>query len=90
MTLWGGRFTGKPDALAYQFNASLPFDQRLWAQDIRGSQAWALALGRAGVLTGEEAAQLVTGLERVREEFAAGTFAFAPSDEDIHTAVERR
>ena len=58
LKLWGGRFTGAPDQLAYQFNASLPFDRRLWAQDIRGSQAWAAALARAGVLTTAEAAQL--------------------------------
>jgi argininosuccinate lyase len=90
LPLWGGRFTDKPDDLAFRFNASLPFDQRLWAQDVRGSQAWARALARAGVLTADEAAQLVAGLDRVRAEFEAGTFAFAPGDEDIHTAVERR
>lgn len=90
MKLWGGRFTDSPDQLAYKFNASLPFDQRLWAQDIRGSQAWATALARAGVLTNSEAAQLVAGLDQVRGEFEAGTFAFLPADEDIHTAVERR
>jgi argininosuccinate lyase len=88
--LWGGRFTEKPDDLAYQFNASLPFDQRLWAEDIRGSQAWAQALARAKVLTAEQSEQLVAGLERVRGEFEAGAFSFAPGDEDIHTAVERR
>ena len=88
--LWGGRFSDKPDDLAFQFNASLPFDQRMWAQDIQGSQAWARALARAGVLTEAEAGQLVEGLNRVRAEFEAGTFSFGPSDEDIHTAVERR
>ena len=90
MKLWGGRFSEGADARAHAFNASLPFDQRLWAEDIRGSEAWARALGRAGVLTGEEAAQLVEGLGRVHAEFEAGSFAFAPADEDIHTAVERR
>ena len=90
MKLWGGRFTGSSDAKAHLFNASLPFDQRLWAQDIRGSQAWARALARAGVLTAGEAAQLVEGLGRVHAEFEAGAFIFAPADEDIHTAVERR
>ncbi len=90
MKLWGGRFDDEADEQAYQFNASLPFDRRLWDEDIRGSQAWAHALGAAGVLAAAEAAQLVAGLERVRAEFAAGAFAFQPSDEDIHTAVERR
>lgn len=90
MKLWGGRFSEGADARAHLFNASLPFDQRLWAQDIRGSQAWARALARAGVLTAEEAALLVGGLGRVRGEFETGAFGLAPADEDIHTAVERR
>jgi len=90
MKLWGGRFSGTPDELAFRFNASLPFDQRLWAQDIRGSVAWVRALARAGVLTTEEADVIAGGLAQVHTEFAAGRFAFAPADEDIHTAVERR
>ncbi len=88
--LWGGRFSANPNALAFQFNASLPFDQRLWREDIRGSGAWALALVQAGVLTPLEGAQIAAGLERVHQEFESGAFQFAPSDEDIHTAVERR
>ncbi len=88
--LWGGRFSEDPDKLAYQFNASLALDQRLWAQDIAGSQAWAQALAQAGVISAAEAAQLATGLEKVRAEFETGAFAFQPDDEDIHTAVERR
>ena len=46
-----GRFTGKTDPLMERFNESLPFDKRMWAEDIRGSQAYAKALGKAGVLT---------------------------------------
>jgi argininosuccinate lyase len=88
--LWGGRFSEDPNALAFQFNASLSFDQRLWREDIRGSAAWARALARAGVITTAESELLVGGLERVRAEFASDAFQFAPSDEDIHTAVERR
>src|ERR1700737_2715229 len=90
MKLWGGTFSEPPDALAYRFNASLAFDQRLWDVDIRGSIAWAGALARAGVLTQLEADQIKSGLHQVHSEFAAGSFAFQPSDEDIHTAVERR
>jgi len=90
MKMWGGTFSEPPDALAYRFNASLPFDQRLWEVDIRGSIAWAAALARAGVVAAAEAEQIQAGLGRVQAEFAAGTFAFAPLDEDIHTAVERR
>jgi argininosuccinate lyase len=88
--LWGGRFSESLDALAHQLNASLPFDQRLWREDIRGSLAWAGALGRANVLTATEVEQITAGLRRVYAEFESGAFVFAPGDEDIHTAVERR
>jgi argininosuccinate lyase len=90
MTLWGGRFGGKLDPAAWALNTSLPFDQRLAAQDVRGSQAWAQALVQAGVLSDEENRQIQLGLETIAAEFADGRFAFEASDEDIHTAVERR
>ncbi len=89
-TLWGGRFDGKSDPDAFALNASLPFDRRLADQDVRGSLAWAAALVEAGVLTRPEGERIAAGLEQIRAEFQAGTFTFAPSDEDIHTAVERR
>ncbi|MBP7693940.1 MAG: argininosuccinate lyase, partial [Anaerolineales bacterium] len=88
--LWGGRFAEGTDTLAHRLNASLPFDQRLWREDIAGSLAWAQALAEAGTLTALEAVQITAGLQQVHDEFAAGAFAFAPADEDIHTAVERR
>ncbi|MBL8093127.1 MAG: argininosuccinate lyase [Anaerolineales bacterium] len=88
--LWGGRFDGKVDPLAHQLNQSLSVDQRMWREDVAGSVAWAGALGAAGVVTTEEADRLQTGLRQVQTEFEAGSFAFAPGDEDIHTAVERR
>lgn len=88
--LWGGRFAQETDRLVQQFNASLPFDVRLYNEDIDGSIAWARALAAAGVLAKEEAATIVDGLEQVRREFAEGTVAFLDSDEDVHTAVERR
>ncbi len=88
--LWGGRFTGKTDPLMEQFNASIRFDRQLWQADIRGSQAYARALARAGLLTQTEAEQLVSGLDQVAEEWAQGAFVLAEGDEDIHTANERR
>ncbi len=88
--LWGGRFSVETDALMERFNASLEIDRRMYAADIRGSQAYARALVGAGVLTEAEGAQIVDGLGRVLAELEAGVFAFAPADEDIHTAVERR
>ncbi len=90
MTLWGGRFSTKLDEQAWILNTSLPFDQRLAAQDVRGSIAWAGGLLKAGVLTETEYAAIVQGLNTIAEEFAQKTFTFHESDEDIHTAVERR
>jgi argininosuccinate lyase len=90
MTLWGGVFSEPSDADLRALNDSLPFDKRMYAQDIRGSIAWANALARAGVLTADEAATLIVGLEKVKAEWDAGTFEIAAGDEDIHTAVERR
>ncbi len=89
-TLWGGRFSGALDARMKQFNDSINFDMRLWDADIRGSIAYAQALARAGVITRHECQRLVKGLRQVHEEFAQGQFAVQPTDEDIHTAVERR
>lgn len=57
---------------------------------LQGSQAYAKALAKAGILTDEEAMQLVAGLDKVAAEWAAGTFEVKPGDEDIHTANERR
>ncbi len=90
MTLWSGRFKGKLDPAAWALNASLPFDQRLALQDVRGSIAWACALMDAGVLSKVEAAMITTGLETIAGEFETGEFIFREDDEDIHTAVERR
>jgi argininosuccinate lyase len=88
--LWGGRFSKPTDSLVHQFNASIGFDARLYAEDIRASQAWARALVPAAVLSQAEAETIVGHLEEIRVEFETGNFAFAPGDEDIHTAVERR
>ncbi len=88
--LWGGRFTQGTDPQMWALNASIMTDRRLAFHDIRGSQAWVRALQKAGVLTDEEAQTLQTGLQAVAEEFVSGQFVFAPTDEDIHTAVERR
>lgn len=88
--LWGGRFTGATDPLMEKFNESLPFDKRMWAQDLTGSQGYARALAKAGVLTADEATVIVDGLEAVRREWASGAFVVKSGDEDIHTANERR
>ena len=90
MTLWSGRFSAKLDDKAFALNTSLLFDQRLAVQDVKGSVAWVDALFRAGVLTQDESSRIISGLEAVQAEFESGSFAFVDSDEDIHTAVERR
>jgi argininosuccinate lyase len=74
----------------WALNASIEFDIRLADQDLRGSRAWATALGEAGVLTYEEHAQISEGLRVIWVEFQTGAFTVKPGDEDIHTAVERR
>ena len=90
MKLWGGRFDGEIDSFAHNYNASLSFDVRLYDEDITASIVWAWGLVGAGVLTPPEAERIVKGLEGVRAEFREGTFEFNPSDEDVHSAVERR
>lgn len=90
MKLWAGRFDAATDELMEQFHRSLPFDRRLYDADISGSIAYASALARAGLIGDNEGDTLVDGLERIRTEFASGEFEPQPTDEDIHTAVERR
>ncbi|MDX2140724.1 MAG: argininosuccinate lyase [Chloroflexota bacterium] len=90
MTLWGGAFALPPDESLRRLNDSFSFDRRMYAQDIDGSIAYARALARAGVLTGDETDAIVRGLEQVQREFDTGAFVVQPGDEDIHTAVERR
>jgi len=88
--LWGGRFTGDTDPLMEKFNASIGYDKRLWKVDIRGSKAYATALERANILTSEEKDAIHNGLDQVYKEWEDGLFELQPSDEDIHTANERR
>lgn len=88
--LWGGRFAKETDQLVRRFNDSIGFDRRLWREDLDGSSVWAQGLARAGLLTAEEAAQIVDGLQRVAAEWEAGVFALQAGDEDVHTANERR
>lgn len=90
MTLWGGRFRSKLDPDAWTLNASISFDKRLADFDVRGSLAWAKAIYQAGVLTCEEHDLISHGLWIIGEELAEGSFVYQDSDEDIHTAVERR
>jgi argininosuccinate lyase len=86
--LWGGRFSAGPSPLLEQVNRSIGVDFRLWPFDVQLSQAWAEALGAAGVIPETESRVLIQGLEAVGRRLAAGVTP-APSDEDIHTFIDR-
>src|ERR687889_428035 len=88
--LWGGRFGASPAEAFERLNASIPFDIRLAPYDIQGSIAHARMLGERGIIPVEEVEDLVRGLRSVLEEVWSGRFSWALSDEDVHTAVERR
>jgi argininosuccinate lyase len=89
-TLWHGRFTGGPSESLLAYTVSLPFDQRMWRDDIVGSKAHVRGLERVGLLSVAERDSVLTALDGVAEEMTLGTFEFVDSDEDIHTAIERR
>ncbi len=88
--LWGGRFAGGVDPLAWQYNASISFDFRLAKVDIQGSKAWAKGLHKAGVIRAEELYLILDGLEKIYHEIETSEFCIQPADEDVHTAIERR
>ena len=89
-TLWHGRFDEGPAAELLAFTESLSFDQRMWPDDLVGSRAHVKMLGHVGILAPEEVEVIVEGLDAVGTELAEGRFVFVESDEDVHTAVERR
>jgi argininosuccinate lyase len=88
--LWGGRFGGtKPADALFALSRSTRFDWRLAPHDLAGSRAHARALRHAGLLDDDELAAMLAGLDGLAADVAAGTFTPAPSDEDVHTALER-
>ncbi len=90
MKLWGGRFETGPSEVFERFSGSLDFDRRLIDADIRGSQAFARALERVGILTAEERAAIVAAFDQIRAESAAPAFYEGAADEDVHTLVIRK
>jgi len=90
MKLWGGRFEQAPTEIFERFSGSLSFDRRLLEADIRGSQAWARALERAGILTAIERERIVTSLEEILAEAAERDVFAGADDEDVHTFVIRK
>ncbi|MEY2433755.1 MAG: argininosuccinate lyase [Acidimicrobiaceae bacterium] len=89
-TLWHGRFEQGPSSELLAFSESLSFDRRLAPYDVRGSRAHVNGLVRAGILSGDEATEVLAALDQVANELEEGKLAFEPTDEDIHTAIERR
>lgn len=89
-TLWHGRFGGGPAESLMAYTVSLPFDRTMWRDDITGSAAHVRGLERVGLLTGAERDSILAALDQVSDEMQSETFVFVESDEDIHTAVERR
>jgi len=88
--MWGGRFSGGPNDIMEEINASIGFDQRFFAQDIRASKAHAEMLGAQNIITPEDAQSICDGLDQVYREIETGTFTFKRSLEDIHMNVEAR
>src|SRR5712675_3147709 len=86
--LWGGRFSTPTAAALESLNRSIGTDYRLWPFDINLSQAWAVALWGAGVLTLEESKKIERGLAAVGQKLATGAQPL-PSDEDVHTLIDR-
>jgi argininosuccinate lyase len=90
MKLWGGRFEEGPSEVFERFSGSLHFDKRLVDADIRGSQAFARALERVGILSAQERDTLVKAFDELREEARERAFFEGATDEDIHTLVIRK
>jgi len=86
--LWGGRFSKNTDALVDDFNSSIRFDKRMYAQDILGSQAHASMLGKSGIIPNEDAELIVKTLGEILEDIEAGKVEFSIEAEDIHMNVE--
>ena len=88
--MWGGRFAEGPAAVMREINASIPFDKRLWQQDIRASKAHVAMLANQGIVSAEDAAQISAGLDQIAADYAANGVPVDLSLEDIHMATEAR
>ncbi len=86
--LWGGRFTKETDQLVYNFNASISFDKRFYAQDMKGSMAHVRMLAKQGILTEEERDQILDGLNGILKDVEEGRLEITSEYEDIHSFVE--
>ncbi len=88
--MWGGRFAKGPDAIMSKINASIDFDQKLYAEDIAGSKAHAQMLVSQGIITKADASAITKGLDEIKAEIEGGKFKFSQALEDIHLNIESR
>ncbi|WP_421927389.1 argininosuccinate lyase [Neoaquamicrobium sediminum] len=88
--MWGGRFASGPAAVMEAINASIGFDRKLYAQDIRGSIAHSEMLAETGIISADDQKKIAHGLNTILSEIEAGTFEFSARLEDIHMNVEAR
>ena len=88
--MWGGRFSSRPADIMQAINVSIGVDQRLWAQDLAGSRAHCRMLMAQTIITAEDGAAILGGLDTVEAEITGGTFPFRDAYEDIHMNVEAR
>ena len=86
--LWGGRFTKATDQMVYDFNASIGFDQKLFAQDVRGSRAHVKMLAKVGVITEGERDEILKGLDGIEADVNSGALEITSEYEDVHSFVE--
>lgn len=88
--MWGGRFSAGPGEIMAEINASIGYDQRLFAHDIAGSLAHCDMLSATGIISEADAAEIKRGLEQVQSEIQSGAFTFSRALEDIHMNIEAR
>ncbi len=88
--IWGGRFGSGPGEIMEEINASIGFDRRLFAQDIKASKAHAKMLADRAIISRKDAAEIIRGLDKVQSEIESGSFTFSRALEDIHMNIERR
>ncbi|MBK5264367.1 MAG: argininosuccinate lyase [Alphaproteobacteria bacterium] len=88
--MWGGRFAEGPASVMREINASIPFDKRLWRQDIAGSKAHVAMLAQQGIVAAQDAAAISAGLDQIAAEFEANGVTENLDLEDIHMHVEAR
>ncbi len=86
--LWGGRFTGSINELAWNFNASITFDKRFLEVDVQGSKAHAQMLAKQGIITDEEKDKIVEGLDSILEDVKNGNLEISTKYEDVHSFLE--